>query len=89
MADDNVRAEADADAMTLEHVSGLWDAFRSGRPIICPHNKITMTISINSTINTYHLVYVAYGHATPWFESKPGTGIRLRGLSSRPPPGTL
>jgi hypothetical protein len=86
MADELVRAEADADAMTLEHVSGLWDAFRSGRPVICTRDEVAMAVSVDSTIGAYRLVCVACGHATPWFESKPGQGIRLRGLSSRPPP---
>lgn len=86
MAEDPVRAEADADAMTLEHVTELWDAFRSGRAVICARDAIAMAVCIDSTIGAYRLVCVACGHATPWFESAPSTGVRLRGMSSRPPP---
>ncbi len=85
MPEDTVRAEATQEAMSLEHVTVLWDGFRDGRVVICARDGGSMAANVDCTMGTYRLVCVSCGHATPWFECKPGTGVRLRGTSSIPP----
>ena len=84
--DDRVRAEASTEAMTDEHVAELWSAFKAGKLVVCPRDEDAMAVAVDGAMGAYRLICVGCGHATPWFEAK-ASGVRIRGMSSRPPPG--
>ena len=78
MTEERVRAERTAEAMTPDHVTWLWEAFRSGRPVDCPKDEDLLAVAVDGSAGAYRLVCVRCGHATPWFESKLGEPLRLR-----------
>lgn len=73
------------EGMTEEHVAALWSAFKEGKSVVCPRDGDKMAVSVDGSMGLYRLVCVGCGHATPPFESRL-QGVRLRGMSSRPPP---
>ncbi len=86
MSDERVRAERSQEAMSSEHVTWLWEGFRAGQPVDCPRDENLMAVAVDGSSGAYRLICVGCGHATPWFESKPGETIHLRGRTSMPPP---
>jgi len=85
--DEAVRPDVNPESLSEEHVSLLWDEFRAGRAVACPRGDDVMAVAVDASTGTYRFVCVHCGHSTPWFDSKAGVGLRLRGQSSSPPPG--
>jgi hypothetical protein len=85
---DGVRAADSAEAMTEEHVLALWSAFKEGKTVVCPRDGNNMAVAVDGAMGLYRLVCVGCGHSTPPFEARMN-GVRLRGMSSRPPPGSV
>ena len=77
--------------ISKEELGPLWDAFRAGKPVLCPREGGAVAVAVDATAHAYRMVCVRCGSATPWFESPP-SGIRVRsGTSSMPAapkPGT-
>jgi hypothetical protein len=70
--------------ISVEELGPLWDAFRAGKPVVCPREGGAVAVAVDATAHAYRLVCVRCGAATPWFES-PITGVRVRtGTSSMP-----
>lgn len=83
-----VRAADSSEAMNEEHVTALWSAFKEGKPVICSRDENQMAVAVDGAMGLYRLICVGCGHSTPWFEAKM-RGVRIRGMSSRPPPGSI
>jgi hypothetical protein len=70
--------------ISTDELGPLWDAFRAGKPVVCPREGGAVAVAVDATAHAYRLVCVRCGAATPWFESPP-TGVRVRtGTSSMP-----
>lgn len=75
------------ETMNEEELQKLWNAYKAGKPVVCPEDQDMMAVNVDSSTSSYRLVCVKCGFSSPWFSANL-TGIRIRGRSSRPPRST-
>ncbi len=67
--------------LSQEATAILWDAYRGGKPALCPNDAWPLALSVDAG-STYRFVCTHCGTSSPWFEAGV-SGVQLR---SMPPP---
>ena len=68
-----------------ETLTACWDRFRKGQPVVCARSGSPIALAVDASSASYRLVCTRCGVTSPWFESPPLTGLRIRTVA---PPST-
>jgi hypothetical protein len=72
----------DATAQPDADLAAAWAAFRAGGIAPCRRDGAPMALCVDGSVAAYRFVCVQCGFASPWFESTPQSGMRVRGIGA-------